>query len=52
MFGKLNSAETKALMSIAKVRTIYVYDLKGSLVNTSAREAGKEFDTSNNTQIC
>jgi glutamate synthase domain-containing protein 3 len=39
-------------MSIAKGGgTIYVYDTQGSLVNTfsSAREAGKEFDTSHQT---
>lgn len=50
--GKSHSAETLTRMSIAKgAGTIYVYDSQGSLVNTfsSAREAGKEFDTHHQT---
>lgn len=50
--GIPKTEETKALMSIAKgVGTIYVYDTQGSLVNTftSAREAGKELNTSHQT---
>ncbi len=48
-FGRNHSSEAIAKISIAKGGgTIYVYDLKGSLVNTfnSTREAGKFFNCS------
>jgi len=48
MFGKTHTAETRDKMSIANGTAIYVYDSKGTLVNTfsSARKAGKFFDCS------
>lgn len=51
MFGKSHSAETLAKMSVAKGRTIYVYDKESTLVNTfsSARKAALHFKVDKNT---
>ena len=48
MFGKTHSAETKAKISATRGITIYVYDTKGTFVNTfsSTRRAALHFECS------